>query len=239
MQKTRFKCITTIILMFITAACVAQNDWNKTSSTNDISRDTISKESYTLVFINKDSSFDKTVQQNLINTFFTVYPEEVKEYNPNSMKKVYMIIDPDYKGVAATNNGIVRINPEWFHKHPQDIDVVTHEVMHIVQAYNWNAVPGWITEGIADFVRNEYGVNNNVANWTLPDYNPRQNYTNAYRVTARFFIWLQQHYDKKLVRELNIAARDKTYTSAFWKNKTGKSVDELWHIYAENPTIKI
>lgn len=225
------------MLMFITVACFAQSDWNNTSSTNDISRNTISKEGYTLVFINKDSSFDKTIEQNLINTFFTVYPEEVKEYNPNSMKKVYIIIDPDYKGVAATNNGIVRINPEWFHKHPQDIDVVTHEVMHIVQSYRWDNVPGWITEGIADFVRNEYGVNNKVANWTLPDYNPRQNYTNAYRVTARFFIWLQQHYDKNLVRELNIAARDKTYTSAFWVDKTGKTVDELWHIYSQNPTI--
>ncbi|HEY5391744.1 MAG TPA: basic secretory protein-like protein [Hanamia sp.] len=229
-----------MILTFLTVGflCKAQGDWNNTVSKNDVSRKTIKKKGYTLTFVNKDSTFSKEVEEHLIKTFFEVYPKEVREYNRKASKEVFIIIDPNYKGVAATSGHIVRVNPEWFHKHPQDVDVVTHEVMHIVQGYNWNGVPGWITEGIADFVRNEYGVNNKEADWTLPDYNSRQNYTNAYRVTARFFIWLQQNYDKKLVQELNIAAREKTYTSAFWENKTGKTVDQLWNIYAENPTIK-
>ena len=237
MKKRTLKIVTTIMLMLITAACAAQNNWNKTSSANDISRDTISKEGFTLVFINKDNSFDKTVQQNLVNTFFTVYPEEVKEYNPKSMKKVYIIIDPDYKGVAATNNGIVRINPEWFHKHPQDIDVVTHEVMHIVQAYPHDAGPGWITEGIADYVRYKLGVNNGPGGWKLTEYNPKQSYNNAYRITARFFVWLEKHYDKKLVKKLNTAMRNKKYTADFWKDETGKTIDKLWQDYSANPTI--
>ena len=135
MQLKLVRTIVTTLLVFITSLAVAQKDWNTIYSKNDISRDSLSRKGYTLIFINKDKSFDKQVQQNLINTFFTVYPKEVRLYNHRSLKKVVIIIDPDYKGVAATNDGIVRVNPEWLHKHPKDIDVITHEVMHIVQAY--------------------------------------------------------------------------------------------------------
>jgi basic secretory peptidase family protein len=239
MFKNLRTIISTGILIFISASCLAQKNWNNTTSENDISRDTIVKEGDTLVFINKDSSVDHTVQQNLINTFFTVYPQEVKTYNIHSLKRVTIIIDPDYKGVAATNNGIVRINPEWMHKHPQDIDVVTHEVMHIVQAYPNNAGPGWITEGIADYVRNEFGVNNEKSGWKLPEYNNKQKYTDAYRVAARFFIYLTSNYDKKLVRKLDSAMRNKKYTPGFWEKETGKTIDELWKAYASNPSIGV
>jgi hypothetical protein len=238
MLKTGSKIITIIMLMFTTLCCLAQNEWNNTSTTNDISRDTISKDGYTLVFINKDGSFDKSVEQNMINTFFTVYPEEVKTYYPNSLKKVIMIIDPAYEGVAATNNGIVRVNPKWMHKHPQDIDVVTHEVMHIVQAYPHGAGPGWITEGIADYVRNEFGVNNGPGGWTLPEYSNKQSYRDAYRVTARFFTWVEKNYKKNLVKNLDAAMRNKEYTSDFWEKETGKTIDELWKAYAADPSIQ-
>ncbi len=49
----------------------------------------------------------------MINIFFTISPKEVKTYNPKSLKKVILIIDPDYKGVPATGDGIVRVNAEW------------------------------------------------------------------------------------------------------------------------------
>ncbi len=213
MRFKLFRTIVTTLLIFITSLVVAQKDWNTIYSKNDISRDSLTKKGYTLVFINKDKSFDKQVQQNLINTFFTVYPKEVRLYNHRSLKKVVIIIDPDYKGVAATNDGIVRVNPEWMHKHPKDIDVITHEVMHIVQAYPENAGPGWITEGIADYVRYKMGVNNASSGWRLPDYNSKQNYTDAYRVTARFFVWIEKNYKRNLVKKLNTAMRDKLYNS--------------------------
>lgn len=237
MKKIQIKIILGFMITFLTNACIAQNNWNNTSSENDILRDTILKKGTTLVFISKDSTFDKATQENLINTFFIVYPKEVKEYNPNSLKKVVMIIDPDYDGVAATDNGIVRISPRWLHLHPQDIDVVTHEVMHIVQAYPHGAGPGWITEGIADYVRDKFGVNNEEGGWNLPAYSNKQNYTNAYRVTARFFIWAENNYDKDLVKKLNAVMRNKKYSPGFWQKETGKTIDELWNTYGENPSI--
>lgn len=131
---------------------------------------------YKLTFINYDATFDTLEQQRMVKTFFTVYPELAKTYNPKTLKTVIMEIDTSYKGVAATANDTVHVNPEWMHKHPEDIDVVTHEVMHIVQDYGDSNGPGWLTEGIADYARNQFGVNNAAANWKLPDYKPTQNY---------------------------------------------------------------
>lgn len=237
MQKI-MSIVATAVLLLIAYTSIAQNGWNNVNSKDDVSKDTISKKGYTLIFINKDSAFDKSVQQNMINTFFTVYPKEVKEYNRNSLKKVIIIIDPDYKDVAATADGIVRVNPEWMHKHPGDIDVVTHEVMHIVQSYPDNAGPGWITEGIADYVRNEFGVDNAGGGWKLTGYNIHQSYRDAYRVTARFFIWIEKNYKKNLVKKLDKAMRNNEYNEGFWEKETGQTVDQLWKAYAANPVLR-
>lgn len=235
--KELVKIMAATLLAFTTITTLAQNNWNNIYSLNDVTRDTISRQGYTLVFVNKDSAFDTTVEQNMINAFFKVYPGEVSEYNQGALKQVVIIIDPAYEGVAATDHGIVRVNPAWMHKHPQDVDVVTHEVMHIVQAYPNDAGPGWITEGIADYARYKFGVNNNAGGWKLTPFNSKQSYTNAYRVTARFFAWIEKNYENNFVKKLDAAMRNKRYTGNFWKKETGKTVDELWNIYAENPVI--
>lgn len=212
-------------------------EWEHIEEHDILSKDSLTKGKYTLIFINKDSALDATVKQRLIDAFFTVYPKEASLYNNKTAKKVIFIIDPAYDGVAATGGHLVRYNPEWFHKHPGDIDVVTHEVMHIVQAYGDNAGPGWITEGIADYVRYKIGVDNAGANWKLPDYSASQNYDNAYRITARFFVWIEQHYNKSFVKQLDAAMRGKTYTDDFAKQQTGKTFPQLWEEYSKNPAI--
>jgi hypothetical protein len=200
-------------------------------------RDSLTRSGYTLIFINRDASFDPAVKERLINTFFTVYPKEVRLYNPRAARKVTFIVDPSFEGVAATDSGMTGFNPAWFKKHPGDVDVVTHEVMHIVQAYPDNAGPGWITEGIADYVRYAMGVDNAGAGWRLPEYSPTQNYRDAYRVTARFFAWLEGHGHKGIVKGLDSAMRSGKYSDATWKKLTGKTVDELWADYAANPAL--
>jgi len=199
--------------------------------------DTIKKAKLTLVFINKEPSFSLVTKQRLIDAFFTVYPEEIKTYNKKSSRLVTFLIDPDYKGVAATSNDIVRFNPDWFVKHPEDIDVVTHEVMHIVQNYGRNKVPGWLTEGIADYARNKFGINNTASGWKLTEYKAGQSYTNAYRITARFLVWAEKNKNRKLVKKLDEAMRDATYTADIWVKLTGKSVEDLWTAYTLNPVI--
>jgi hypothetical protein len=139
--------------------------------------------------------------------------------------------------VAATSDDRVVYNPRWFDKHPGDIDVVTHEVMHIVQAYGDTPGPWWITEGIADYVRFKYGVDNGGAGWSLPDVNEKQNYDNSYRVTARFFAWIVKNKDKDFVKKMDDIMRNHTYTDQSWVELTGKTPAALWEEYKTNPTI--
>lgn len=238
MKETVIRLLLSGILLTAASTSFAQNDqWDYIESSNILTVDSITKGDYTLLFINKDSSLDLNVKQHLIDAFFKVYPAEAKKYNPKTLKKVIFIIDPSYNGVAATSGRIVRYNPEWFHKHPEDIDVVTHEVMHIIQSYPNHAGPGWITEGIADYVRYKFGVDNEGAKWKLPDYSAKQNFDNSYRVTARFFVWIEKHYNKNFVKKLDAAMRSKKYTRGFCEETTGKNFVALWKEYSINPSI--
>ncbi|TVT39254.1 secretory protein [Hymenobacter setariae] len=210
-----------------------------TDATVPVGRDSLTQKGYTLVFINQDPALSAVTKKRMVDAFYKVYPQEAKRFNPKTLRKVTFFVNPAYTGVAATGNGVVDYNPKWLHDHPEDIDVVTHEVMHIVQAYPNGSGPGWLTEGIADYARYVYGVNNQAGNWKLPEYKEGQSYTNSYRIMARFLVWLDQHGYPKLVNQLDNAARTRTYTPEIWKQQTGKTLDELWAAYAAAPAVQL
>jgi hypothetical protein len=206
-------------------------------------KETVTKDGLTLNFSSNDVSFDPVLKKRMIETFFKVYPLLKKEYNDTAATTVNFEIDTAYKGVAAAGGGRIVYNPAYFRKKPGDIDVVTHEVMHVVQNYGGRRRsggargPGWLTEGIADFVRYKFGVDNPGAGWTLPEFKPDQSYTNSYRITARFLVWLENRGNKDLVKKLDASLRARTYTDDIWKKETGKTLDEQWKAYAENPVL--
>lgn len=188
------------------------------------------KKGFELELIAQNPSFDQQQLKRLTETFFTVYPPMVKEFNPQSAKKVTITIDTAYDGVAYAHNGKIVISEAWMKKVPEDIDVVTHEVMHIVQAYPTRSGPGWLVEGIADYARDRYGVNNTAANWSLPAVQESHHYTNSYRIAARFVKWIEEN-KKGMVKILDASMRNKTYTEGIWQDETGKTLDELWEAY--------
>ena len=196
------------------------------------SEEKFSRNGYELIFINQDPDLDPETKMGLINTFFKVYPELAKDFNPKTLKKVEVKIDTSYNGVAYANDGKVTISSKWLHKMPKDLDVITHEVMHIVQSYPNGSGPGWLTEGIADYVRSEYGLTNKEGGWSLPDFEKKSHYTNSYRVTARFLGWVVKNYDEDLVFKLDRNLRNNTYTSKLWEEYTGNSLDKLWSLYS-------
>jgi len=197
----------------------------------------IKKKGYTLSFESNFAALDPKLKKRLIETFFEVYPKLAKEYNPNTLKEVKFSVDTNYKGVAATSNGKVTFSSIWMVKHPEDIDVVTHEVMHIVQDYGRSVGPGWLTEGIADYVRSKFGVDNPGAKWTMPEPKPEHSYKNSYRITARFFTWIEKNVKPGTIKAVDASLRDHTYTSAIWAKLTGKDLDALWADYVKNPLI--
>jgi hypothetical protein len=204
-----------------------------------IPADTIRKGNYSLIFVSSDPNLVPAVKQKLIDTYFLVYPVLVKTFNKKATKEVLFLVDTAYKAVAEASGNEVKFSAAYLKAHPYDTDVVTHETMHLVQDYGDSAGPGWLTEGIADYVRYAYGIDNAGSKWTLPNYSPKQHYTNSYRITGRFFVWIEQHIKKGTVKKMDASLRAHTYNEGTWKELTGKTLDELWAEYARNPVIKV
>lgn len=197
---------------------------------------TYSSNGYTLTFTNNATNFEDSIRQKFVDIFFSIYPQLRTRFNSNATQSVKFVIDPNYTGVAYTSGTTITYSSAWFQSNPKDVDVVTHEIMHVIQAYT-GGTPGWLTEGIADLVRYRYGVNNGPAGWSLPAWSSSQSYTNSYRITARFLAWLENHKSASIVTNLNTALRNHTYTANTWVTLTGKTVDQLWAEYSASPAL--
>ncbi|MEO3403271.1 basic secretory protein-like protein [Mucilaginibacter sp. CAU 1740] len=206
---------------------------------NWVSADTIKKYGYQLVFINKNQRIDPAVQQSLVDTYFEIYPVLIKTFNKNTTKSVVFVTDTAYGGVAEASGNRILFSTKYLKAHPTDIDVVTHETMHLVQGYGYSAGPVWLTEGIADYVRYKFGVDNVGSKWYLPAFKKEQSYKNSYRITARFFVWLEKNVKPGLIADLDKQLRAHQYTDQSWVTLTGKDLDALWEAYSQNPVVEL
>jgi len=176
---------------------------------------------------------DPKVAELLLDTFDKVYGGICEFFNHGELREVVYKVDPEYDGIAAVSGGRVVVNPEWFTKHPWDIDCMTHELVHVAQNYGrGSGAPGWIVEGLADYGRAKFGLYNKEEGWSLPKYRDNQSYTNSYRVTAAFFVWVEETLDAGLPKDLNDTIKAGNYKDNYFADRTGKTIDELWTMYA-------
>ncbi len=194
----------------------------------------------TLRYQDAGEAVPATVRDRIIETFFKAYLPERQDFHPAAPATVNIVIDPGYDGIAyvgeKTRAATITINPAWLARHPGDTDLVTHEAMHIVQGYPEYAnerVPGWLVEGIADYARDRYGVDNAAAGWALPTtIKDGQNFDSGYRVTGAFLKWSEARHTG-LVKALDAALRNGRYTPQLWQQHTGHSLPALWAAYAK------
>ena len=132
-------------------------------------------------------------------------------------------------GVAhATNRNEIHISEKWVTKQsPDDYGMVVHELFHLVQAYTGGG-EGWLTEGLADYVRHQRFEPQ--ADWGRPDPD-KAKYTDAYKTTALFLEWIEATQKKGIVLTLNAASRRKDNVREVFTRETGKDVDALWREY--------
>jgi hypothetical protein len=142
----------------------------------------------------------------------------------------------EMKGVAYTAGTRIVCAADWFGKNlkGEAAGAVVHEMVHVVQQYGrakgGNRNPGWMVEGMADYIR--------WFKYEPPSQHPRPdparaNYTDSYRTTAAFLDYIAENCDKDLVKKLNAAMREGKYAPELWKSYTGKTVDELWRDYVK------
>ncbi len=129
----------------------------------------------------------------------------------------------DYKGVAAAGGGRITGSVSYFKSHPDDIGAMVHETTHCVQMYRGRGNPGWLVEGIADYIR-FFKYEPGKLGRLDPD---RVNYDNSYRVTAAFLGFVVDKYQPLLVNKLNALMREGKYKEEAWKELTGKTLEEL------------
>ncbi len=142
-------------------------------------------------------------------------------FTPRSIINLKM--DPNYNGVAEAGGGNIRGSVKYFKANEKDVGAFVHETVHCVQSYRGRGNPGWLVEGIADYIRFfkfEPG--------TLRKLKPEQaKFNGSYRTTAQFLEFVSTKYDKEIVKKLNAKMREGKYKEELWKDLTGKTAAEL------------
>jgi hypothetical protein len=119
---------------------------------------------------------------------------------------------------------------------------VIHELVHVVQSYRRvrrgagprpEPVPGWVVEGIADYVR-WFLFEPEAKGAEITARNLRTaRYDGSYRISANFIDWVLRHHDRDLLEKLNAAAREGRYEEELWSRWTGRSLQELGELWLE------
>ena len=136
-----------------------------------------------------------------------------------------VVFDPNYDGAAGVAGTTMTVGADYMRAHPDDLGMFVHEAVHINQQYGANDVPGWLTEGIADYIRYYH---------FQPDDNPipneeRTHYTDGYGQAAFLLNHAQITYTDRFVAAANDAARRGVYSPQIWIDHTGKDTEALWN----------
>jgi hypothetical protein len=151
-----------------------------------------------------------------------------KDFKPAT--KITLKLKKSEEGVAYTSGTTIVVSSHWIEKHPEDLGLVAHELVHIIQAYP-SARPSWLTEGIADYLR-----------WAIYEGKPqdwfqrpkeKQGYRQSYRVAGGFLLWLESDLAPGIVKKLNAAMRSRKYSADLFQTETGFTLDELWDKYIQ------
>jgi hypothetical protein len=170
-----------------------------------------------------------TTAGQMTTVFYQSYPQLVARFeNPKkpAPRFIRIIFEHGMSVPAYCTGSEIKVSVEWLQKHPDDIGMLTHELTHSVQGYP-RGTPGWITEGLADYARQIYGPKEQ-PNWSLPSrLTERQSYRDSYRVTARFFLWLDAKYPG-VIDKMHRRVQDRDFDVADFRMLTGRTIDDLW-----------
>ncbi|HTU22945.1 MAG TPA: basic secretory protein-like protein [Gemmataceae bacterium] len=153
---------------------------------------------------------------------YTMINEELKADGYQPPRRVRMRLKK-IDGVAYASGSRITGSVKYFKRHPDDFGAMVHETVHVVQNYRARGNPGWLVEGIADYIR-------------FFKYEPgklgridarRARYDGSYRMTAAFLAYLTEKYDKQIVRKLNKMMRAGEYKKEAFHKWTGKVLEQL------------
>jgi hypothetical protein len=145
--------------------------------------------------------------------------------NVKRISQITLTIESPGNGVAATGGNRTGFSATYIAGFGGNIQteingVIAHEFTHV---YQNNRGPGWMIEGMADYVRFKAGF------FTLAQRRKGGNFDGSYRTTGFFLAWLDEQYpnfSRKLNQAMKTAADQTTFQTL-----TGKPVETLWSEY--------
>ena len=170
------------------------------------------------------------VLDKLLDAFDQVFPKIWQRFGEGDAAEIVYGIKADYDGIAFTAGTFIGLNPAWMVAHPNDLDCMTHELVHAAQHYpTYNH--SWLVEGIADYGRDLYGVCNELQGWKLPTPDRCRRLLDGYGTCASFLKYLEKNYCADIVDKLHMALRNETFEKELFVTYTGKTVEELWDAF--------
>ncbi len=143
---------------------------------------------------------------------------------------IKIVFDLESQAPAYVAGTTMHVSIPYVKGHLNDFGMIIHELTHLVQRYRGGA-PGWLVEGMADYVRNKLFE----PNLKLPKVNfERAKYTDAYKTTASFLLFIEAKYNPDLIPKLHAAIRARMYKPELFKDLTGKDLDELWTAFKDS-----
>ncbi len=145
-------------------------------------------------------------------------------------RTIRLVMKKELAAPGVTSGDTIQVSSKWVAEHPDDFGLVIHELTHVVQAYpNRGDKPGWLVEGIADYIR--YWRFEPERPHSPPG--PQASYRDGYGTTGDFLAWLVHKHDHRIVHRLDSALRKGQFREAIFQETTGKDLDTLWNEYRQ------
>ena len=151
---------------------------------------------------------------------------DIEKYPHN----IDLTIQKSDEGIAFADSNAITVSSHWIEKYPEDIGLVVHETVHVVQLYP-KFEPSWVTEGIADYIR--WHLYEKKPLYWFPIGEDEKGYEAAYRITGGFFLWIVIHKNEGFIKILNTYMKNGEYKDSIFFQYTGKDLDVLWQEYIQ------
>lgn len=176
--------------------------------------------------------FDDKADEEKLKAFGARSVELIKEWEPKiavvlgtaeaKRPKQLTVRFKDMDGVAFWDGKAITVSSRYAAKHPDDVMLVVHELTHVLQGYR--KIPGWMTEGIADYVRFGIAEEGKFGIRLDPTKNkPRD----SYRVTGYLILQAEKRHPG-LVKKLHLAGVSGGEVEKVWSEHCGQTIDETW-----------
>ncbi|GLJ24739.1 hypothetical protein SUGI_0472940 [Cryptomeria japonica] len=154
-----------------------------------------------------------------------------------NLEKVALIVE-SMDGVAYTSGNEIHLSADYVGKFQGDVKaeirgVLYHEMTHVWQWNGQGKAPGGLIEGIADYVRLTAGLA--PSHWVKPGSGNK--WDQGYDVTALFLQYCDS-ISSGFVAKIN-AKMASGWDVGFFRDITGKSVDQLWRDYKAKHAVHV